>query len=61
MTTVLVTAMLTPGLTHALELLQREGRDPVLLWVADWEPEGMPVGIEWRNLAPYLASLEATP
>lgn len=58
-TTVLVTAVLTPGLTHALELLQREGRDPVVLWVADWEPEGMPIGVEWRNLAPYLASLEA--
>ena len=59
-TMVLVTAIMTPGLAHALELLQREGRDPVVAWVADRAPEGMPAGVVWRDLAPYLASLEVS-
>ena len=57
-TTVLITAVLTQELRHALELLLGERRAPLVLWVADWEPEGWPPGIVCRNLAPYLASLE---
>ena len=57
-TTVLVTAVMTPGLIHAIEILQRQRRAPVVLWVADNEPRGIPAGIEWRNLVPYLETLE---
>ena len=30
----------------------------MVLWVADFEPERMPVGVPWWDLAPYFASLE---
>ena len=57
-TTVLITAIITPGLRHALELLLRQGRAPLVLWVAEWPPENLPLGIEWRDLHYYLATQE---
>jgi uncharacterized protein (DUF58 family) len=57
-TTVLITAIITPGLRHALELLLRQGRAPLVLWVAGWAPEDLPQGIEWRDLHYYLTTQE---
>ena len=57
-TLVLVTAILTTELRQSLQLLLHEKRVPMVLWVADFEPERMPVGVPWWDLAPYLASLE---
>ena len=54
-TLVLITAILTTELRQSLQLLLREGRVPMVLWVADFEPERMPVGVPWWDLAPYFA------
>jgi uncharacterized protein (DUF58 family) len=56
---VLVTGMMTPELSQALELLARMRRRPLVLWVAAWEPEGLSEGVSFVNLAPHLEEVEA--
>lgn len=55
---ILITGIVTVGLRQALQVLLREGKAPSVIWVADFEPQGIPVGIECQNLAEYLALCE---
>ena len=55
---VLITGIITVGLRQALQVLLREGRAPSVIWVADFDPEGIPVGIECQNFAEYLSLCE---
>ncbi|MBI2936409.1 MAG: hypothetical protein HYY31_06375, partial [Chloroflexi bacterium] len=58
-TVVLVTAVLPIDLAKTLEALARQRRSPIVLWVADENPEHLPEGVVYRNLGPYLKELEA--
>lgn len=55
----LITGMMTPELSRALEMLARLRRQPMVLWVASWEAEGIPDGVTFVDLSSYLAALEA--
>ncbi|MBI4232878.1 MAG: DUF58 domain-containing protein [Chloroflexi bacterium] len=57
-TPVLITAIMTPGLAESLSTLLRRGQSPVVLWLADWPPEGLPEGATCHNLAPHFAQME---
>ncbi|MBM3945784.1 MAG: DUF58 domain-containing protein [SAR202 cluster bacterium] len=56
---VLITAMMTPELARALEVLARLRRQPMVIWVASWEAEIVPDGVTFVDLSPHLAELEA--
>lgn len=57
-TVVLVTAVLPIDLAKTLEALARQRRSPIVLWVADENPEHLPEGVVYRDLGPYLKELE---
>ena len=61
-TLVLLTGIMSEPLVETLEMLVTSSggrRRPVVLWMADWEPEGLPEGVTLINLNGYLADLEA--
>ncbi|MSP78530.1 MAG: DUF58 domain-containing protein [Dehalococcoidia bacterium] len=60
-TFVLITGILTEGVRETLQMLIASSgarRKPVMLWVADWEPEDVPGGVSVINLRDHLAGLE---
>jgi uncharacterized protein (DUF58 family) len=55
---VVITAMGTPEMANALTYLARTGREPLVLWVAAWPPEGIPESIPCVDLSRHLADVE---
>ena len=46
------------AIQNALEILVGQKRAPLILWVSDWEPEGIPEEIHWKDLSHHLSLLE---
>jgi len=53
-----ITGIMNEAIQNALEILASQHRAPLVLWVSDWEPEGIPDNIHWKNLSRQLSSLE---
>lgn len=53
-----ITGIMNAPIRNALEILVSQKRAPLVLWVADWKPEGIPDTIQWKDLSFQLSSLE---
>ena len=53
-----ITGIMNEAIQNALEILASQNRAPLVLWVSDWEPEGIPDNISWKDLSRQLSSLE---
>ena len=53
-----ITGIMNEAIQNALEILASQHREPLVLWVSDWEPEGIPDNIPWKDLSRQLSSLE---
>ena len=53
-----ITGIMNAAIQNALEILVGQKRAPLILWVSDWEPEGIPEEIHWKDLSHHLSLLE---